>query len=109
MLLLRREVVQVVAKRCEKIESLHEQAGKLKKDILNVPKHVFGDHTNCVDCNTKNVVSETENYLPEMKSVGLFQKIMTVFEYLSRYADSLILNLNNNPAEAFNSLLPVNK
>jgi len=81
---------------------------ELQKDILNIPSHIFGEHKRCEErgrsCKDNRDINE-KNYVPFLKLYGLYQKIQNAITYLSAYSDSLLLNLTNNPAELFNSVI----
>ncbi|KAL6418882.1 hypothetical protein ACFW04_011717 [Cataglyphis niger] len=68
------------ALRREERQPQYCQAMELQKDILNIPSHIFGEHKQC----------ETRE---------------NAVKYISGYSDSLLLNLTNNPAESFNSII----
>ncbi|KAL7304701.1 hypothetical protein TKK_0002942 [Trichogramma kaykai] len=81
---------------------------ELRKDILNLPNHIFGDHTKCAersyDCSEidKGGESTEKNYVADMEKVGLFQKLCEIMGYMSDHANSLLHRVTNNYAEAFN-------
>lgn len=60
-----------------------QQREGLEQDIDNISCHVFGDHTSCQNnkgfkCNQNENINEDEpekNYVPDMESTGLFQKV----------------------------------
>ncbi|KAJ8877089.1 hypothetical protein PR048_021541 [Dryococelus australis] len=65
---------------------------ELRKDILNSPFHVFGDHSKC---------SERQYFcdgLPKPREVNLVQRAAS-------NASSLILDVDNNMAENYNSVV----
>lgn len=79
---------------------------ELQKDILNIPSHIFGEHKKCKErghiCEKNDKI---KNYVPDLKFYGLYQKIEHAITHLSAYSDSLLLNLTNNPAESFSSII----
>lgn len=85
--------------RAEKIENI-------RKDILNAPHHVFGDHSKCSDyfCDKTNH-SDDVNIIPEMKRSGLYNNIMQALARLLENSKSLLYNLNTNFPEQFNSVV----
>lgn len=82
-----------------------EKVRLLRNDIHNGPSHVFGEHSNCAEyfCTKKD--SGEENWVQRMKQSGLFQDIMYSTERMTRNAESLVLNMDNNAAELYNSLV----
>jgi len=93
---LRKEVIKAIDLRKEEKQPDHEKAMKLQNDILNIPKHIFGDHKQCKK--RGRICDETENnYVPLLKQHGLYQKIESAIVRLSGYSDSLLLKLTNNP------------
>lgn len=107
ILKIRKEVIEAAAlRRGEKLPH-HDKATELQKDILNIPSHIFGEHKGCNQrgrrCEENR--EKIQNYVPYLKFHGLYDKIESAVRYLSVYSDSLLLNLTNNPAEAFNSII----
>ncbi|CAI6367305.1 unnamed protein product [Macrosiphum euphorbiae] len=103
---LRAAVIKAVKYRKQQNYISYEDSVKmLKKDIVNSPNHVFGDHENCSDyfCTRKDLGEE--NYVPDMKRVGLWDDIGSIRSALTYHTESLMFNLNNNAAENYNSIL----
>lgn len=100
---MRDEVAILAARRRATEEPLHVQADKLKKDISNLPYHIFGDHSQCENCSTDLVAEVTKNYVPLMRKLGIHQKIEFCLKDLKRHSDSLILNVTSNLAESVNA------
>ncbi|KAI4455781.1 exonuclease phage-type/recb c-terminal domain-containing protein [Holotrichia oblita] len=84
--------------------SLEEQLNRLSKDIRNCPRHIFGDHGNCETyfCTGSKV---EENLVPEMEDCGLLVDIFSCGNRLIQNIHSLLLNMNNNAAETYNSVV----
>ena len=86
---------------------------ELRKDILNIPCHIFGDHERCNDraykCNENNkpITERETNNVPAMQTTGMYQKIEEAIQYISNYCESLLHKLTNNIAESFNNLICV--
>lgn len=103
---IRREIVKAAGKRREENLPEHGKSAQLKKDILIITNHVFGEHKDCYgqgfDCGEGH---SDKNYVPELKLHGLYQKVENIMQQMSNYADSLLLNLTNNPAEWVNSFI----
>ncbi|KAL6416596.1 hypothetical protein ACFW04_013324 [Cataglyphis niger] len=86
----------------------HYQTMELQKGILNIPSHIFGEHKQCETrgyIRTENCNKTKKNYVPFLKLHDLYSKIENTIMYLSGYSKSLLLNLTNNPAESFNSII----
>ena len=77
----------------------------LRKDILNCPNHVFGDHSACSAYGPTRPTEGEYNWIPNMKNSGLYQDIMVIVDRKARNTESLILNMNNNAAECYNAVL----
>ncbi|XP_022182694.1 uncharacterized protein LOC111042410 [Myzus persicae] len=76
----------------------------LKKDILNCPYHIFGQHKNCdvYFCKTpKNI----ENHVPATEECGMMLEILSILRRVVDNAASLILDVTNNLCEQFNSII----
>ncbi|XP_077260812.1 uncharacterized protein LOC143896691 [Temnothorax americanus] len=104
---IRQEVLDAAKSRKEEKQPCHKQGVELQKDILNIPSHVFGEHKRCKErgrtCEENR--EGTKNWVPYLKVHGLYQKIESAIMYLSAYSESLLLELTNNPAELFNSII----
>ncbi|KAK4887261.1 hypothetical protein RN001_003532 [Aquatica leii] len=59
-------------------QPLHVKCELLKKDIINGPKHVFGDHAGCDKYYCKGLKEEEENLIPQLISSCLFNAIMDI-------------------------------
>lgn len=88
-----------------KTESLTESEKILnvQRDVLNSPKHVFGDHTNCSSyyCtdDRKNEANDT------LKAKILMLKLQKNASQLANHSRSLLHNFTTNRAEQFNSVV----
>lgn len=79
----------------------------LRKDIINGPSHVFGEHLHCMElgyfCNGRKV--DEINYIPDMKKLGLYAKIMEAVNILADYSQHLIQDVDSNVVERYNSIV----
>ncbi|XP_071037671.1 uncharacterized protein [Parasteatoda tepidariorum] len=75
----------------------------LKEDILNVPMHIFGCHDHCASYFCKK--KEEKNFIVDLKSIGLLEKVMGVVNHLADNSRSLLFKSNNNSVEQFNSII----
>jgi len=107
ILTIRKEIMQVASERRKEMQPQHYKAAELRKDILNIPSHVFGEHKRCKERGRKceDDRKTNKNYVPFIKLHGLYPKIESAIMYIAAYSDSLLLNLTNNPAESFNSIV----
>lgn len=84
---------------------------ELRKDILNIPYHVFGQHKDCLNrdynCTESAELHVEDNVLLDLKEAGLFQKVEEAMLSLSRHCESLLLKVTNNKAESFNNIVCV--
>ncbi|GBP39298.1 hypothetical protein EVAR_20526_1 [Eumeta japonica] len=82
---------------------LTEKVKNLHKDIMNIPKHVFGHHSDCVDyyCSPEKKL-EIDN-VPNVRE--LMASLMSNAFGLAYHAKSLIYKLNNNRADQLNSVI----
>ncbi|KMQ82941.1 hypothetical protein RF55_21408, partial [Lasius niger] len=108
ILKIRKEIIEAATLRREERQPQHYQAMELQNDILNIPSHIFGEHKRCEargrTCK-ENCDETKKNYVLFLKLHGLYPKIESAVMYLSAYFESLLLNLTNNPAESFNSII----
>uniref|UniRef100_A0ABD2XTU8 Ubiquitin-like protease family profile domain-containing protein n=1 Tax=Trichogramma kaykai TaxID=54128 RepID=A0ABD2XTU8_9HYME len=106
-------VSQCIAYRNEHDDEHASKVCELRRDILNLPNHIFGDHNECKErgynCSEieKTIDDRESNYVPEMKQVGLFDKVFEAVNDLSVNSESLLYRVTNNYAEGFNSLVAV--
>lgn len=90
--------------------SLHPQKiEELRKDILNCPSHVFGEHKVCSErgykfCKAAERPTE-KNLVPELEDSGLYGKINVLIRDISAHSRSLIENVTSNPAEHYNAAI----
>ena len=108
ILTIRKEVEKAAELRRKEQRPQHCKIIELQKDILNIPNHVFGEHKECeargLMCKENGNEME-KNYIPYLKFHSLYQHIENAIMFISGYSDSLLLNLTNNPAESFNSII----
>lgn len=102
---IRTDIMAAVDYRRKEMITEEEQVENLRRDCINIPHHVFGDHGKCAKYFCKGKLKENElNHVPLMKELGIFQKIENAFERVIYNCDSLIKKLNNNLCESCNSL-----
>ncbi|KAL4085419.1 hypothetical protein QTP88_027278 [Uroleucon formosanum] len=69
----------------------NEKYELLKKDILNSPYHVFGDHSNCANFFCKGSKEGEVNLVPQMDHCGLFKEFLGARNIVAHHAESLII------------------
>lgn len=87
--------------------SLNQKIYNLRRDIKNIPNHIFGDHMNCSSyfCKKENTKLSTLNLVPEMKKNQIFEEIVSNLDRLSYHASSLLHDVDSNSAEQYNSVV----
>ena len=85
---------------------ISQRVFQLKRDILNCPRHTFGDHTKCAAyfCNGKRKPFES-NLVRTLQNVGLWSELMVLFDKLSGHSRSLLHCMNNNAVENLNAII----
>ncbi|CAG5075321.1 Protein of unknown function [Cotesia congregata] len=81
-----------------------EQINKLSDILTNMPKHFFGDHSQCSNKTDNDCEGIKENIIASLKLVGIFPIIIQIVSRLSKHADSLLDNLTTNKVEGLNSI-----
>ncbi|ODM88232.1 hypothetical protein Ocin01_18450, partial [Orchesella cincta] len=78
----------------------------LDQDIMNVPFHVFGDHTKCRSyfCPPDGERRKEENRVPEMQTKVIWKTMMKHITKLASLSTSLIHKKDTNCVEAFMSV-----
>ena len=82
----------------------NEKIRNLRKDILNIPNHVYGHHNECSAYFCKRQKFE-KDFTTMLKNSGLFCKIMEVMHRLADNAKSLLFDMSSNAVESFNSII----
>nr|XP_022901404.1 uncharacterized protein LOC111414324 [Onthophagus taurus] len=106
--ILRLRIAIIKAMRHRALDSsvdLTEKVTLLKKDILNSPHHIFGDHEKCEAYYCTGPKPREKNLVPDMTECGVFQDLKSCLYRLEYFAYSLILNMTNNSAESYNSVV----
>ncbi|CAG9773499.1 unnamed protein product [Ceutorhynchus assimilis] len=103
---LRTAITKATAYRISENNTIDEKINLLRGDISNSPSHVFGEHAKCKElnyfkCNNLN----EKNLIPAMKECGIYDDIMLALQRLLDNTSSLILNMDNNLAEHYNSVV----
>lgn len=77
----------------------------LSKDLLNSPYHVLGQHSKCDTyfCNKKNL--DEDIWIKLAENSGMMTEINNIVNRLVINSSSLIVDVDNNICEQFNSLI----
>lgn len=106
---LRKAVVGAANYRMQSTSALDQKIINLRKDLLNGPKHVFGEHKDCLPyfCKFKIDPSKTldYNHVPQLQNNIIFSKIMEANSRLVSNARSLVFCLDSNIVESFNGVI----
>lgn len=79
----------------------------LRADILNVPRHVFGDHHFCRDyfCPPNSPRRSEKSIYNDVSSSTLYTEVMIAVKRVASLATSLLERMNTNEAECFMSVV----
>ncbi|XP_060853836.1 uncharacterized protein LOC132931819 [Rhopalosiphum padi] len=86
-------------------QSLYEKIEGLRKDILNAPYHIFGQHTKCEQYFCPGPKQCETNLVPEVIKCGLMNQIDHILRRVVDNAKSLLFDIDNNYCEQFNSII----
>lgn len=103
---LRTSITKATAYRIKESTSLEEKINLLRDDINNAPSHVFGEHAKCDEkqyfsCNKEN----EKNLVPILQEYGIYADIKAALQRVEDNASSLVMNMDNNLAEHYNSVV----
>lgn len=99
---LRMAVKAAVRFRKAQNSPIAEQIRNLPEDIINSPKHIFGDHSHCEAYYCTEEKKSEVDLMPQIQTLML--KLMANAFHLSYHARNLLHNLNNNRAEQFSAI-----
>ncbi|XP_072389723.1 uncharacterized protein [Diabrotica undecimpunctata] len=105
ILRLRLGIKTAIAYRRNETNNIEIQMKNLIKDIKNCPYHVFGQHTNCDQYFCKGSKENEINFVIKLEECGLLNDILSCGNRLIQHTHSLLLNMNNNAAETYNSVI----
>lgn len=77
----------------------------LSADLFNSPYHIFGEHSKCDDYFCKKRLLEEENWVQRAEICGMMVEIKNIVNRLVINSASLILDVDNNICEQFNSII----
>lgn len=108
VLRIRTAVTKAVQYRLEEQSTIQQKIISLKMDLDNVISHVFGEHNECANigyfCDGSQKENE-DNYIPQLKKCGLYEKLQNALKYISWNAKSLLQDKDSNRVETFNSVI----
>ncbi|XP_054257576.1 uncharacterized protein LOC129005927 [Macrosteles quadrilineatus] len=107
ILRLRTAVTKAVEHRKTNDSENVNNVSSLMKDIINSPSHVFGEHLKCREIGyfCDGPKDNEKNYVPELKEAGIYTEVMSTVGSLADHARSLMMKMNNNTAEHYNSIV----
>ena len=86
---IRERVEEVIDFRISETRPWELKIEELRKDILNIPNHIFGEHKECKErgdvCNEGDV-----DNAKALNFHNLYEKVMDAIEFLSRESESLL-------------------
>ncbi|XP_050306062.1 uncharacterized protein LOC126745672 isoform X2 [Anthonomus grandis grandis] len=103
---LRSAITKATTHRIAEDTTMDQKIKLLRGDISNAPSHVFGEHARCKEinyfkCDNPNYT----NLVPSMQTCGIYEDILVALQRIIDNASSLILNMDNNLAEHYNSIV----
>lgn len=108
VLRIRTAVSKTVQHRLEEQSTMEQKILSLKMDFNNIISHVFGEHNECARigyfCDGSQKENE-ENYIPQLKKYGLYEKLQNAMKYISWNAKSLLKDKDSNRVETFNFVI----
>lgn len=102
---LRSAITKSTIYRIQEDTTLEEKIQLLRKDIYNAPSHVFGEHNLCKSINYFKCGGQDTNSVPIMKDCGIYEDVMAALQRVIDNASSLIMNMDNNLTEYYNSVV----
>ncbi|KAK5648354.1 hypothetical protein RI129_003246 [Pyrocoelia pectoralis] len=103
----RSAVVKAIKYRKEEKCTASEQIINLRKDILNSLSHILGEHKECQNlqyfCNKSS--PDARNIIEDIEILGLSDKLNQIVRHLASHSKSLIMNVDTNTVEQFNSII----
>nr|XP_033323545.1 uncharacterized protein LOC117218921 [Megalopta genalis]XP_033323546.1 uncharacterized protein LOC117218921 [Megalopta genalis]XP_033323547.1 uncharacterized protein LOC117218921 [Megalopta genalis] len=108
ILKMRIAVVKATKYRLKENVPLDQKMNNLRKDLMNIPSHVFGEHKECRELGyfcDRAINGDKDNLVPHLTKIGTYSRIQEIFQPLLAHAESLLYNGNNNIAESFNSVI----
>lgn len=77
----------------------------LRKDIINSPYHIFGQHSKCDPYFCKGEKKLEQNLVFDVTKCGLMSEISSVLRRVANNSKSLVLDVDNNYCEQYNSII----
>ncbi|CAI6376301.1 unnamed protein product, partial [Macrosiphum euphorbiae] len=86
-------------------ETKEEKIFGLRKDITNSFRHILGYHRLCEPYFCNGPKPNEINYIDEALTTGLLEEFIQIVNRLANNAESLLMNVDNNICEQFNSII----
>ncbi|CAH1721716.1 unnamed protein product [Aphis gossypii] len=86
-------------------QSDYEKEVGLRKDISNSFRHILGSHDRCEPYFCKGTIPNEKNMILEAERSGFLTDISQIISRLVVNVDSLLMNVDNNVCEQFNSVI----
>lgn len=105
---IRNAITKAVKHHINQNTSMKDKIILLKRDIMNVGSHVFGEHKECARIGyfCDGILKENMiNYVPELSAAGFYVRLQTALKQLSWNAKSLLCDQDSNRAESFNAMI----
>ncbi|CAH1183072.1 unnamed protein product [Ceutorhynchus assimilis] len=103
---LRTAITKATTYRIAEQTTMDKKIALLRGDIYNAPSHIFGEHARCKEIQYFKCEKENEhNLVPSMQDCGIYEDIIVALQRVVDNTSSLILNMDNNLAEHYNSVV----
>lgn len=77
----------------------------MRKDITNSFRHILCDHRLCEPYFCNGPKLNEVNYIDKARTNGLLEEFIQIVNRLAKNAESLLMNVDNNICEQFNSII----
>lgn len=77
----------------------------MRKDINNSFRHILGEHSQCESYFCKGTKVNEINLMYDAQKSGMVDEILQIVGRLATNANSLLMNVDNNTCEQFNSII----
>lgn len=86
-------------------QSKYQKISGLRKDISNSFCHILGNHEQCEEYFCKGKKLNEVNLYEDAEKCGIYREVNQIIKRLAMHADSLLMNVDNNVCEQFNSII----
>lgn len=102
---LRSVITKATAFRIGENTTFKDKIQLLRNDINNAHSHFFAEHKLCKTLKYFKCEGQDTNMIPNMKECGIYEDLMNALQRVIDNASSLIMNMDNNLAEHYNSVV----